>query len=132
MGYLDPEADSDDEETGVKERCKSERSERDPKDPKDPKEPKEAVMHSWLRGFTIVLFNVTTSIMLVNSVKCLYDAAPVSVGFSFLSVSMNHMCIRRQITSHGSQRPNPRIGVDSNSLSSLLVHTWSSLGSPQQ
>eukprot|EP00435_Cladocopium_sp_Y103_P020366 s2280_g4.t7 len=80
--YLDPEAaDSEDEETGtagttagsrqnVKERCKAERSERSERS--DPKEPIGA-MHSWLRGFTIVLFNFTTSIMLVNSVKCLYD-----------------------------------------------------------
>lgn len=80
MGYLDPDAD-DDEETGViTERCKTERSERS--------EPKEPVMQSWLRGFTIVLFNFTTSIMLVNSVKCLYDWC----GFKFpLFIAGTHM-----------------------------------------
>lgn len=124
MGYLDPDAD-DDEETGViTERCKTERSERS--------EPKEPVMQSWLRGFTIVLFNFTTSIMLVNSVKCLYDAARKRDFIVFISFCYFCYTGWRWLTHVRMSHPNTRIGVASNSLSSLLVHTWSSLGSPQQ
>ena len=131
MGYLDPEAD-DEETGGFTERCKTERSERSA----ERSEPKEPVVQSWLRGFTIVLFNFTTSIMLVNSVKCLYDAAPkrdlsFHRAFCYFCSGQSHV----YLTPYGHVRMShliPRIGVASNSLSSLLVHTWSSLGSPQQ
>lgn len=130
MGYLDPEAVTDEETGGFTERCKTERSERSA----ERSEPKEPVVQSWLRGFTIVLFNFTTSIMLVNSVKCLYDAAPKR-DFSCHRVFC-YFCYtgwRMSACPHvRMSHPNPRIGVASNSLSSLLVHTWSSLGSPQQ
>lgn len=90
MGYLDFE--EEDRAVDVNELKSLDPKSGENSDGSSPTQVKEANeagrWQLYLKGFTIVLFNFTTSILLVNSVKCLYDWC----GFKFpLFIAALHM-----------------------------------------